>query len=84
MIGSIRSLLKVAFEGKHVVLDSVKLPASQATLDSLVFGIIEESVEDMLSDDAKIHALTSNVISTCIQTLLSSSLKFLGSELFDH
>ena len=83
MLGSISYLLKIVFHAKHTVLDSVKLPASVSTIESLVFGIVEEVVEDMLSDGACVHALASNVIAVCIQSLVSSSLKFFGTEHFE-
>ena len=42
------------------------MAASVSTIEMMVFGVIEENVEDMLSDDADVHVLASNVLNVCI------------------
>ena len=83
MHGSLSLLLKAAMNGKHVVLDSIKVLASESTIESVIFGMIEEQVEDIFTDDANILSFSQNIIAACIKSMVCSSLYFLGTEMFE-
>jgi hypothetical protein len=77
-------LLKGALNGKHIVLDSIKVSASESSLESVIFGIIEEIIEEMVSDEANVLLFSQNIVGLCIKSLICSSLYFLGTNYFDQ